>query len=284
MAEADRAGFDMSSGHLAIGWFACVMVAGWRFRPGVLAKDLLRPFRVSRHSVAIHHRLFGAIGRKLILVISALLPARVGADFAARVSEFDCGRIAVVLVVLGAVSPLLSLVYLFWSIAQLRRRARLGTQLRIAAIRRELSLLIDVLRVAVSAGTSLQHAIVLVCDGSRSDGELAASLLDAVQGINRGERFVDSLNRIGNDEVIGQEVRLFVATLLSAEQFGTPLGASLGQLAEDVRDVRRRLAETEARRVPVRMLAPLVLLLLPSFALLTIAPLLASGLGSLRLN
>jgi tight adherence protein C len=54
-------------------------------------------------------------------------------------------------------------------------------------------------------------------------------------------------------------------------------------LATDVRADRRRRAEEAARRVPVKLLFPLVLCVLPAFALLTVAPLLAGALGSLRL-
>ena len=52
---------------------------------------------------------------------------------------------------------------------------------------------------------------------------------------------------------------------------------AIGRLARQIR------AEEAARRVPVRLLFPLVLCVLPAFALLTVAPLLAGALRSLRL-
>ena len=55
------------------------------------------------------------------------------------------------------------------------------------------------------------------------------------------------------------------------------------RLAEDARRTELRRAETRARRVPVLLLFPLVLCILPAFALLTVAPLLASAVGALRL-
>ena len=45
----------------------------------------------------------------------------------------------------------------------------------------------------------------------------------------------------------------------------------------------RRRAEEAARRVPGKLLFPLVFCTLPAFALLTVAPLVASALESLRL-
>jgi len=43
----------------------------------------------------------------------------------------------------------------------------------------------------------------------------------------------------------------------------------------------RRAAEAHARRIPVRLLFPLVFLVLPAFVLLTVVPGLAAGLGRL---
>ena len=76
--------------------------------------------------------------------------------------------------------------------------------------------------------------------------------------------------------------RPLVAALASSDRYGAPLGAGLVRLADDVRLRRRRRAEEAARRVPVQMLFPLVGCSLPAFALLIVAPLIASGLGSLR--
>src|SRR3712207_6889914 len=63
----------------------------------------------------------------------------------------------------------------------------------------------------------------------------------------------------------------------------TTLFRSLDRLAFEVRADRRRRAEEAARRVPVKLLFPLVLCTLPAFALLTMAPLLADR-KSTRLN
>ena len=46
---------------------------------------------------------------------------------------------------------------------------------------------------------------------------------------------------------------------------------------------RRVAAEEAARRIPVTMLFPLVMCVLPAFALLTVVPILAATLGDLRL-
>jgi hypothetical protein len=46
------------------------------------------------------------------------------------------------------------------------------------------------------------------------------------------------------------------------------------------RTTLRRRAEARARTVPVRLLFPLVFLVLPAFALLTVVPAVLGGLGA----
>jgi Flp pilus assembly protein TadB len=192
------------------------------------------------------------------------------------------GRTVLATAVLIPVSPLLAtMVPVFVALRARRHRVERNRQ-RVTDIRGELSIVVDMLRVAASTGRSLPLAIATVCTPSAS-GELSQGLAAAVLGIERGQRLADGLTRFEDDPIIGPEVRPLMSALLTAERYGTPLPQVLGTLADDVRDLRRRHAETAARKAPVRMLAPLVLLLLPSFALLTVAPLLAGGLMSLRL-
>ena len=74
-----------------------------------------------------------------------------------------------------------------------------------------------------------------------------------------------------------------MAVLTSAERDGIAVGPTLDQLSFEARRRRRLAAETAARKLPVRLSFPLVACVLPAFALLTLAPLLAGALSSLRL-
>ena len=78
-------------------------------------------------------------------------------------------------------------------------------------------------------------------------------------------------------------MRPLVAALVASERYGAPLSSGLERLAVDVRRERRHRAEEAARRIPVKLLFPLVGCTLPAFALLTVAPLVAGALRSLRL-
>ena len=83
--------------------------------------------------------------------------------------------------------------------------------------------------------------------------------------------------------MLGEAVRRFVAALVSCDRYGAPLGATLDRLAIDVRTASRQRAEAAARRLPVRLLFPLVTCILPAFALLTVAPLIAGSFQGLGL-
>ncbi len=67
--------------------------------------------------------------------------------------------------------------------------------------------------------------------------------------------------------------------LAASDRYGAPVGDALDRLAVEERANLRRAAETRARAAPVRLLFPLVLLVLPAFGLLTVVPVLLTGLG-----
>ena len=66
--------------------------------------------------------------------------------------------------------------------------------------------------------------------------------------------------------------------LLASDRLGAPVGPQLARLADEERAALRRRAEAHARRVPVKLLFPLVFLVLPAFVLLTVVPGLVAGL------
>jgi tight adherence protein C len=69
--------------------------------------------------------------------------------------------------------------------------------------------------------------------------------------------------------------------LLASDRLGAPVGPALAGLAAEQRADLRRRAEAHARRVPVRLLFPLVFAVLPAFGLLTVVPTLLAGFARL---
>jgi tight adherence protein C len=130
----------------------------------------------------------------------------------------------------------------------------------------------------VGSGLTVHLALVQVV--RRADGPLAAELRRVVDEVALGRRLADALDDLPGRA--GEALRPLVAALVASERYGAPLGAGLDRLADEVRRERRRRAEEAARKVPVKLLFPLVTCTLPAFGLLTVAPLIASAVRSLR--
>ena len=80
---------------------------------------------------------------------------------------------------------------------------------------------------------------------------------------------------------LGPPARPLSRALVGSERYGVPLAEVLARLGEEARRQRRRLAESDARRVPVRLLLPLALCMLPGFVILTIVPVIARTLAAI---
>lgn len=140
--------------------------------------------------------------------------------------------------------------------------------------------LIEHLALAVAAGDSVGQAVRRVAQSPPPGWDDLAR--DTWVGLQRGQRLGDVLMRWRH--VGGLDVADVVDVLLAADRDGGPLAPVLDQLAAEARAQRRRDAATQARQLPVRLAAPLVLCTLPSFVLLGVVPLLAGALASLDLN
>ena len=162
------------------------------------------------------------------------------------------------------------------------RRERRRRELRIG---RTLPDVIDLLALSVGAGCNVLLALRHVV--RRSDGEVADALRGVLRAHDAGARLADALDglpaRLGANGVPFDAIRPLVGVLNAAERYGAPLVEPLGRLAVDARILRKQAAEASARRLPVKLVFPLITCVLPAFGLLTVAPLLASGLKSLRL-
>ncbi|MCU1485644.1 MAG: gspF [Actinomycetia bacterium] len=230
-------------------WGVTVAVGAARWRPAPLRVDALRPVAPGRARWAVDPRL-----RRL---------AAAG------------GGAAVGLAVLPLAAPVLALGA--WAVPVLRaRRAR---RRPLEAVRRSLPEVVDLLTLAVGAGLTVPLAVAAVA--RRHEGPIGFELARVVSEAEHGARWSDALDAAAGR--LGPAARPVLAALLASERYGAPLADALVVLAAEARADRRRRAEEAARRVPVRLLFPLVLCVLPAFVLLTLAPLLAGALGSLRL-
>lgn len=202
-------------------------------------------------------------------------PRREPAQAAAR----RAGAVALAAAATAATLPVLTPAVVFGGWAWPRLRERREERRRLARVEAGLPEVVDLLALAVGAGANVSHAVAAA--GRRGVGPLAAELARITGEVGRGRRVADALDEL--PDRAGEAVRPLTTALSTCERYGAPLGPTLERLADDVRRQRQRRAEEAARKVPVALLFPLVLCILPAFALLTVAPLVAGALRALRL-
>lgn len=157
------------------------------------------------------------------------------------------------------------------------RRHRQG-RLRLVALESEVPEVVDLLALAVGAGMTVAHAVTAVAQ--RGLGPLSAELRVVSGEVAHGRRLADALDEL--PERAGEPARPLAATLAACERYGTPVVDALERLAVEARDRQRRRVEQAARRLPILLLFPLVLCILPAFALVAIVPLIADAVPALR--
>jgi tight adherence protein C len=138
----------------------------------------------------------------------------------------------------------------------------------------DLPVTIDVLSVAVAAGCTPYLAVEAAARWSPPS--LAPALAEVLHASSLGVGFGESLERLGARL---PRLRPLTRALLMSDRTGAPVAPALERLAAEERVQLRRRAEARARRVPVRLLFPLVFLVLPAFGLLTVVPALLTGFG-----
>jgi tight adherence protein C len=185
--------------------------------------------------------------------------------------------LALLAAVAAAISPPLSGAALAAAWVWPRWRSAAARRRHDRAILAELPEVVDLLLVAVASGLNLRLSVAAV--GERGPPLFGVALGRAATDIVAGARVADALDAaLGG---LGDPARPLAIALLGSARYGTSLTAALERLAIETRQLRRRQAEEAIRRVPVKLLFPLVLLVLPAFVLLTVVPLLASALRSL---
>ena len=268
---------------LGLAWAMVVVVAAWRYRPApVRVRSLNGRSAGAPASTGLPtegaHRSRAGPAVEVVERLGLRLLRRAG-----RPPEPAAARRLGAAVVVGAavllLTPLLALPagLVVWALPAVR--AGRHERRRLAALAADLPEIVDLLALAVGAGLTVHLAVVHVA--RRSSGPLAVELARVVDEVALGRRMADALDDLPARS--GEVVRPLVAALVASERYGAPLVAGLERLADEVRRDRRRRAEEAARKVPVKLLFPLVTCTLPAFGLLTVAPLIASAVRSLRI-
>jgi tight adherence protein C len=137
------------------------------------------------------------------------------------------------------------------------------------AILRDLPTIMDLLVLSLEAGMGLDRALRTVTQEYRSvlSEEIRRVLHDIELGLSRGEAFERMAERVGLDDL-----RSLSRAIVQSEELGVSLVTVMQTQSREVRLSRRRAAEAEALRAPIKMLLPLVVFILPTLFMLLLAP------------
>lgn len=136
-------------------------------------------------------------------------------------------------------------------------------------IQRELPDALDLLTLCVEAGQGFDGALTLV--STRMGGPLSREIARALQEMHMGMRRVDAIRGIGERTSV-TELRSFCTAVIQAGDLGIPIANVLREQAEEMRLKRRQHADEKARKVPVKLVIPLVFMLLPAIFLVVLGP------------
>jgi tight adherence protein C len=147
--------------------------------------------------------------------------------------------------------------------------------LRFAAESRRKNLLralpdtLDLMVISVTAGLSLDTAMTEVV--RKWDGDLSREFTQILNEMRMGVSRRDALTHFANRLRI-DDIQLLVAALLQADEMGSDISEVLSSQADQLRIRRRHHAEERARKAPIKMLIPMVLLIFPAMFAILLAP------------
>jgi len=139
---------------------------------------------------------------------------------------------------------------------------------------------IDLLVVLLKSGNSTHRSFLAMSQWS--EPLVRTAVTEVLTTSEAHTRFVDALPLLTT--YFGTGASGVVNALAASERDGLPLAPLLERLSHEAHCERRRIAQEDAAKLPVRLSFPLVLCVLPSFVTLTIVPILVGALSSLTLS
>lgn len=147
------------------------------------------------------------------------------------------------------------------------------------AVRADLPDALDLMAIAVEAGTGFEGAMGVVCANFDSPlgEELSRTLKEMELGLSRREALQNLKRR---NEV--PELSNFVLALVQADALGMPIGRVLKTQAVEMRNKRRAWAREKAAKLPVKMMMPLVFFIFPAILVVTLGPAVSTVVGGFK--
>ncbi len=140
---------------------------------------------------------------------------------------------------------------------------------RTERIRLELPDALDLLDLCVESGLSLQAAMAKVAEVQR--GPVAEEFARVLQEMRLGVARTDAMQALA-DRATQKDLRQLVSAIIQAESLGIPIAGVLKEQAREMRSKRSDRARELAQKVPVKILAPLMLCFLPGLFIIILGP------------
>lgn len=134
---------------------------------------------------------------------------------------------------------------------------------------RELPDILDLLTVSLEAGLGFDAALSKLV--TKMDGVLSSELLRCLEEIRLGKTRRDALNGV-RSRIVCTELNMLISSILQAEKLGIGMVQVLRTQSGEVREQRKRRAEEQAMKAPVKMMFPLVLFIFPSLFIVVLGP------------
>ncbi len=147
-------------------------------------------------------------------------------------------------------------------------------------IRKAMPDALDLLTICVEAGLGFDAAMSNVAE--KWENQLSMAFARAIREIQLGKLRREALRAMA-DRIDIPEMTSFVAAIIQSEALGVSMAKVLRIQSEQMRMMRRQLAEEKAHQAPVKMLFPMILFIFPSIFIVLMTPavirIMGSGLG-----
>ncbi|HET8630107.1 MAG TPA: type II secretion system F family protein [Thermomicrobiales bacterium] len=158
-----------------------------------------------------------------------------------------------------------------WLNQKIRRRKK--------EIQKSLPDAIDLLTISVEAGLGFDPALARVAE--KWDNALSREFRRMLQEIRIGKPRRDAMRevaiRCGVDDL-----RVFVSSIVQADQLGVSITQVLRVQSEQMRIRRRQRAEEQAHKAPIKMLFPMVFLIFPAMYVIILGPAVPTIFGAFK--
>jgi len=134
---------------------------------------------------------------------------------------------------------------------------------------------LDLLALAAASGLNVPDSLDLVARFGPS--EVRRQIRPIVEAIDSGRPVVSALHTARVDP--GEPLGIVLSALGDAHTNGVAIETRLVSIGSDLRGIARSREQVAARKLSVRLLLPLVVCMLPAFALLTVVPVLVEAIG-----